>query len=321
MAEETGTMVAEGEVSTTTQENTSPQTGASVSDTGGTASDSLLSKGDELTQGVKLNEDMAEILNPDGTFKEHFWEKLGDDQLKGNKGWSKYTSVTGMMKSLDHFERLAGRKAITPEDMDDDQKAEFYKRMGVPEKPEEYDIKPPELPEDIPYNQDADKWFAEKASELKLTKEQAQTLHKEFIDFQLDQLKGMTLQSADTQAQRMVQAEKELRETFGNEYDRTIAQVSSLVDKYENDGLREALEKTGAANEPAIIKFLHDVVKATGEDTLIENGKTRGVGMNTQNIEQRLNEIKAEPAFANPLDPKFNLLKSEYDRLMSIIYK
>ena len=274
------------------------------------------------TPQVKLNDDIAEFLNPDGTLKENWWEKVGDEQLKGNKNWSKYTSITGMMKSLDHFERLAGRKAVTPEDMDEDQRNEFYKRLGVPEKAEDYEIKPPEdFPEDIPYNPEGDKWFAEKAKELNLTKEQAQTLHKEFLNYQLEQMQRLTAQSADAEAQRRVQAEKELRDTFGDEYDRTIAQVTSLVDKYENDGLREALEKTGAANEPAVIKFLHDVVKATGEDTIIENGKTRGVGMNTQNIEQRIAEIKADPAFANPLDSKFNLLKSEYDRLIGILYR
>ena len=321
MAGETGTEVLEPETTGTTETTPSTEAGTTT-DTGGSESESLLSKGEaSSSEGVRLKEDIAEIINPDGTLKENFWEKLGDDQLKGNKNWSKYTSITGMMKSLDHFERLAGRKVIAPEDMDDDQRAEFYKRLGVPENPDDYGIKPPELPEDVPYNQEADKWFAQKASELKLTKEQAQKLHNDFIEFQLEQMKGATVQHADAQAKRMVEAEKELRDVFGEEYERTIARVSSLVDKYDNDGLRDALERTGAANEPAMIKFLHDVVKATGEDTLIENGKTRGVGMNTTNIEQRIEEIKADPAFANPLDPKFKLLESEYSRLIGILYK
>ena len=319
MTEDTGTQVAEEP-----KEPTSADTGGTPPSAEPTQSNSSLLSNDKQssTPQAKLNDDIAEFLNPDGTLKESWWEKVGDDQLKENKNWSKYTSITGMIKSLDHFERLAGRKAIAPEDMDDEQKSEFYKRMGVPEKAEDYEIKPPEeMPEDIPYNPEADKWFAEKAKELNLTKGQAQTLHKEFINFQLEQMNGITVQSADAEAQRLVQAEKELRDTFGDEYERTIAQASNLVDKYENDGLRDALERTGAANEPAVIKFLHDVVKATGEDTIIENGKTRGVGMSTQNIEQRIAEIKADPAFANPLDPKFNIVKSEYDRLIGILYK
>ena len=113
---------------------------------------SLLSPSDNVENSqLELNPDMANIMDSDGSLKENFWEHIGDDSLKGKTSWNKYKSVTAMMKSLDHFERLAGKKVIAPDDMDEEQRNEFYKTIGVPEKPEDYGIAPPEdFPEDVP---------------------------------------------------------------------------------------------------------------------------------------------------------------------------
>lgn len=240
--------------------------------------------GSELTIGT--------ILNEDGTFKEGWTSVLGDD-YKDNPSLKKFSSFEALAGSHVNAQKLIGKKNIGFADMDEDQRAQLYKDMGVPETAEEYGFKAPEdMPEDMQYNEAQDKWFAEKAKELKLTKAQASTLRDEFNAMSIAQQKAMITAQADADAKALVEGEKILREKHGAEYDKVIVGAQKFAETF---GLTDSLVQSGLATDPAFIEKMYEASQSLGEDKLISSKSDSGMSPNEARVE--LNELMADPAY------------------------
>jgi hypothetical protein len=59
------------------------------------------------------------------------------------------------------------------------------------------------------------------------------------------------------------------------------ATVSKALNEYGGQGVREAFDLTGAGNNPAIFRLIHNMAKALGEGTPATNGTPAGQGEKT----------------------------------------
>jgi len=134
-----------------------------------------------------------------------------------------------------------------------------------PTAPEPLTMESIKLPEGFTVDEEISNNFLEVMNDAKLTPgERAQKL----IDLQA----GLMAKAAEanykawsdmqTQWQDEVRADPEIG---GEKLAPALGEISKLVDTYGSPELRQALDLTGAGNNPHVIKFLHKIAKDLGE--------------------------------------------------------
>lgn len=207
-------------------------------------------------------------------------------------------NMTAARQKTEGLVRVPGEGA-TPEEI-----AAYYKAIGVPEKPEDYGLKPPEkLPDGIQHDTEMEKAFLSRARELGLTKSQVAALR----DFQINYLGESVAKNRAAMAQ-VIEAEKaELTKRFGDKLDATVAEAKALASqKWVPEGMRKYL--TGGAVDPQsgefagadFLEFVVAAARASGEDR--GAGGLRGAGTTSVDLAQ------AKDIMSNPKNP----LHSEY---------
>ncbi len=208
------------------------------------------------------------------------------------------SNMTAARQKTEGLVKVPGEGA-TPEEI-----AAYYKAIGVPEKPEDYGLKPPEkLPDGLQHDAEMEKAFLSRARELGLTKSQVAALR----DFQINYLGESVAKNRAAMAQ-VIEAEKaELTKRFGDKLDGTIAEAKALANqKWVPEGMKKYL--TGGAVDPQsgdfagadFLEFVAAAARATGEDR--GAGGIRGAGSAAVDLAQ------AKDIMTNPKNP----LHSEY---------
>lgn len=132
----------------------------------------------------------------------------------------------------------------------------FRKALGVPEKPEEYDLKA----EGVPAAEvEALKQFAIKNH---LTRAQTAELFSWQRQIEADRQK---VEAAKRESQ-LKEAEKFLLNEYRDKANDKLNHALRLIEKIGGAALKKELEETGAGNSPELIKFVIKVAEAFNED-------------------------------------------------------
>jgi hypothetical protein len=204
------------------------------------------------------------------------WSASLPDELKSDPSLAplKGKGIADVVKSYVNAQRMVGKDKValpgekaTPEELN-----EFFKKLGRPDKPEDYKIaKPTDLPEGFPFQEKLVQDFTKTAHELGMTSKQAMGLYKWFMGAEVDAFTGMQ-KDAETQT---IEAEKALRKEFGKAYDERLAGANMVLEKYAPEGLVDLLTSTGLGRNPLMVKFLASVANEFSEDTLKGMGSKR----------------------------------------------
>jgi hypothetical protein len=278
-------------------------------DTGG----SLLGDGEIQSSQFNVNS----IMDAEGNLKNDWWKGFGDDVA--DKDFSKYKHITSLVKSLSHLESLAGKKIIAPKDMTDEQKTEFYKQMGVPDNADGYEFQAPEnMPDGMNYNPESDKWFASKAHELGLTKDQASKLRDEFNSYQMSQMQNMQAETEEQYNNRLAESKQELMKEYGDEYQNMILRVNKTVEALgfrDNDG-----NFLFDATNPEAIKAFDKLAGVLGEDTIPKVGVQLNNTSTKGDLEARLDELSKHPALFDKGHPEYKKVVRERREIFKKLY-
>jgi len=148
----------------------------------------------------------------------------------------------------------------------------FFTKLGKPEKPGDYDVKPIEAEGEIEGSQEFVDAFRNKAFALNLSKGQTEQLYSWFIE-------GVR-QNSDLQVKAFKEANeaahKKLRDVWGADYPKKMENAKKVILKYAPDGLKEELAKSDFKNSPELLVLLARIGDAIGEDVLISGGVTTG---------------------------------------------
>ena len=199
----------------------------------------------------------------------HFFDTLPDD-LKTYPGLAKFKtddpkeSFASALRSYVNLEKMKGNMVSIPDEKTDPAIAkEFWAKVGVPAEAAGYD--PPALPEGYQADQGLVEGFNKVALEAKIPKSAAKKLMDWYI--QQDVQHQQDLQKG--YQEEMSKAMDGLRQKWGAAADHNVALAQQVVADIGVPGLKEALEETGAGNNPAIIEFLAKVGKFLSEDSII----------------------------------------------------
>lgn len=176
--------------------------------------------------------------------------------LRGMKGPSDLAKAY-----VDLNGRLESSIAVPKEDAPEEEKQAYREKIrslnGVPESPEEYQLDTPDLPEGLNYSDDDVSVFKAMSHEMGLNQEQVNKL------FQWDTKRRTDAYNKyveERKAERET-ADKTLKESWGDDYERNMNMVAAVVKKYADEKLNEYMDESGVGNHPVMFRFLLDVAK------------------------------------------------------------
>lgn len=191
-----------------------------------------------------------------------FYAAFEDAKLKDSPVVLRHAKVEDLARSLVAAESKLGvpadmlmRVPTKPEEF-----ADVYRKLGAPEKPEDYQIGLPEKATD------ADKAVAQRFAQAMF---EGGPFPPAFVKAALDWNNAETARAdqelADAQATRRTEGEVWLKKELGATYDPDLKTVGNLLTKYGAEGLQEELNLTGIGDNPKLIHLLHTFADKLGE--------------------------------------------------------
>jgi hypothetical protein len=286
-----------------------------------------------LPQDVRQDPALADVKDFGGLVTNYITAKKGagdwqtglPDDMKKDPSLDplKGKGIVDVVKGFINAQKLIGKDKIPlpGETAKPEEWAEFYKKLGRPEKPEDYKLaKPSDLPKDFPFQEKLIQDFSKAGHELGLTTKQITGLYKWYLTNELETWNGITRDSA----QAREGAETALRKEYGNAYDQRIGAAKILLGKFGTPELTQALDATGMGNNPLLVKFLVNVAGQFSEDTLKGMGKSQFNIQAPEEAKRQIDELKLNKEFmAAYFDPKnvgHTAAKEKYQGLYAAAY-
>jgi hypothetical protein len=213
------------------------------------------------TQPNGANEALQQVQNgPPEYIPKKFWDPE-----------TKTVRTEDLGKSYMNLEQMLGREKVPVPTSDDDTEGweRWYAAMGRPEAPDKYEFKRPELPSDLPYDEEMEKEFREWAHINGLSKRQAQSFYEGYVKRQIARHTDWSNQAKETRQQ----AEAALRREYGRNYDQAIQQAKAAMMTYADPDFHRYLDESGAGNDPRMIRIFARIGKELRGDTRLQ-GRT-----------------------------------------------
>lgn len=240
------------------------------------------------------------------------------DDIKNNPSITPIKTVTDLAKRTINAESLVGAdkvvipgKDATPQDWE-----EVYKKLGRPDTPETYNLKPtPDLPEGV-ISEDRVKEYAAKVHELGLSTKQT----NELFQWYQDKLLGDQTAMDEVQSQQAENAAEQLKREYGNAFDEKVRLANSVFRNTNGgDEARAAIKEKGLDNDTRIIKWAIELGAAMGEDRMLGlDGGRGGQGAQTPDAAQaKIKELMSKPAYADKYHAEHETVMAEVKTLLA----
>lgn len=179
----------------------------------------------------------------------------------------KAPKIEDMGRSYMNLEKLLGREKVPVPVDDNDEEGwnRWYAATGRPEGPDKYEFERPELPQDLPYDEDSEKAFREWSHINGLNKKQAKNLYDAYVKTQVE--RHAAYHTGQKQARAKI--EGDLRREYGNQYEGKVALAKTAIQEFTDPDYRAYLDETGMGNDPRLIRaWIRVGEKMTGETKL-----------------------------------------------------
>jgi hypothetical protein len=236
----------------------------------------------EQTTAVVQNTDATASKNQEVNFKD-----LIPQSYREEKSLENFNNMEDLLKSYLHAQKLVGADKIPVPNKhatDDDWK-EVFKRLGAPEKPEDYKYNIDQLDQ----TQVAE--FNKTAHQLGLLPKQAEGLIKFYNELSNNQASSLEQRAEDAQ----LKTETDLKKEFGPQYSKRLDQAKRLaVGTLGEEFLENTILQDGSrlGDNINIIKAFSNLADKLSEDEIIK-GDTSGY-MTAKEIEKEINELTQE---------------------------
>ena len=213
------------------------------------------------------------------------------EELRGEKTLDKFKDPGSLAKSYIELEKKMGTAIHVPKD---DAKPEewesFYRKLGKPEKVEDYGItKPADMPPGLSWNDDLTKWFVSSAHAAGLNKVQVSKIINGWNEMESAKAHAMTKEIG-------VQIEK-LKESWGDQFtgrvELGVRGIEKLMPGEDGTKFKELMDSTGLGNHPLILKYAYAVGNMLKEDGYIL-GDGSGGALTRDSIQSKIDAINGD---------------------------
>ena len=173
----------------------------------------------------------------------------------------------GFYKTFMEAQKYIGGAVRIPKPTDPPEKVdEFYKKLGRPDKAEDYKFELPDVP-GITWSPEKIGTFLQVAHKAGFTDRQVQ----DALNWYAGDVKSSTESYKTTQTT----AVQKLKEEWGGQFDRKAVLAQRAVQHYGGPELVKVLDDTGLGNNPVLIRLFADIGENLAEDGFI-SGKVSG---------------------------------------------
>lgn len=222
---------------------------------------------------------------PDGGNGVPGWVAQLPDPMKAEKSFTSFKTLGDFAgdymakgKELETLkDQVANSIPKLTENATDEQKTAYFKALGVPEKPTEY-----EFPKTDGADHDPKmiEWAQKTFHDAHLSKEQGALIGKAWNGFVAEMVKAQT--DADTKGRQ--EAEATLKKELGDKYAETVELTARLLKETATPEELKFLQDSKLGNHPALVRLIAKLAAKTGEDSTGKGNPARGaapsIGMN-----------------------------------------
>lgn len=223
------------------------------------------------------------------------WKGGLPEELRDHPSLKKYSSVENLAKGYINASSLLGKdKVVKPNN--DDEWNEFYNEMGRPEGPTGYKFTyDQEIPEELKeYTDGRVDAFKETAHKLGLTSEQADGLHRWYMEGNAENVTNLNKQAEEIQKQ----SENDLRQEWGNAFDQKVDQAQAALNEFGTPELVEYLEATRLGDNPHMVRTFAKIAESMMEDGALEGLQSDAKTPNQ--LDHEISTIMAKPEYWDP---------------------
>ena len=245
-------------------------------------------------------------------------EILGED-LAGNKTFEKFSKsenfTQDLAKSYAELEKQVGKQnvGVPGENATDEEKAAYYKAIGVPETSEEYGFEKPEGIPDDQYDEEHAKKWADIFKQNNVPAETANALRDQFMEEMTEQLTAM---NADSEASSKV-LDEAYTKSFGEKKGEVAANVKASLEKFIPDAeVREALMNKLPDEALIAMGYLDQGYKKTyglGDQNAGDKGQASGQSM--EGLREQAQKLMSSDAYRNTMHAEH---KATVDKVNSL---
>jgi hypothetical protein len=214
------------------------------------------------------------------------WRAALSDEFKEHEYVKQFENPTAFVKdALVNKDKLSKAIFKPGKGASDEEMASYRKAMGIPDKPDDYEF--PQT-EGVKHDEKMVQWARGIFHQAGLDKEQAGLIAQAWDGF----VKGLTEADEAAQTEAVKEAEKQLKEEWGDKYDQNLEYTKRGWKKFSNEDFDKFVDETGIGNHPALIRFIFAVGQAMGEDFSPPStpGKGEGkpnIGMNYESMAEQ----------------------------------
>lgn len=201
------------------------------------------------------------------------WLNVLPAEYRTDPNFIKFKNIGDFAKSYRTMESIMGKSVRIPDDGATPQEvADFRAKLGVPEKPDGYEIK---FAEGVPVDEKLLGSYLEAAHKAGIPKSAAQ----ELAHWWANQMQGSVEGTRASAEQQKAAWDAELRKEWGYAHDRnlkiagnTLGHLIALAGETPdaNHPLVKMLNQTGMGDHPAMIRFFHKLAAKFGEDAFLD---------------------------------------------------
>jgi len=183
------------------------------------------------------------------------WMDEVPEEYRDEKTLSKYQSVGDLAKGHVHLSRMMGNSVKIPgEDSTDEERNDFYNKIGRPETADNYEYERPDMPEGMAYNDDAEKAFKHLAHDQGLSQTQLGSILDFYNKFALDsQIDNKLLMD-----EAYFKGEAALQKEWGMKgYDRNVAIAQRAMREMGGPELEKLMSEDPRGSHPALVKAFY----------------------------------------------------------------
>jgi hypothetical protein len=207
---------------------------------------------------------------PESAPQKPSWMAQLEKDLQNDETLTRFKSISELGKAYREAEGKLGSAVVVPkEGASAEEWDAFYRKVGRPEKPDDYTLDKPQLPEGVSYSPEFEAEFRAQAHKAGLTADQAKALYGWYNTTVLSQYQ--TLKQAQAAAYATTKAE--LKSEWGAEAEANFAHMRRAMTTFGSPELVKMLNSTGLANNKDLVKAFARIGRAIADDTIVDGSE------------------------------------------------
>ena len=239
------------------------------------------------------------------------WKDSISETYRNDPNIEKFTEIDALAKSYINATKMIGQdKLVIPTNNSTEEHwDEVYTKLGRPESADKYSLDAKS--EVVNLDENAIKQFAEQSHKLGLNNKQAQGI----LEFYKNNMEGTAQQSKIDTETAQVQAEQQLRQEWGRDFEGKVKQAGALAKANINPEVLDMTLSNGTrlGDHPEIIKGFAKIAGMMQEDKIVatESENAQSVSNIEEEIASMVNDRNS---------PYWNKQHPDHDKMVQQVY-